>query len=493
VKKLLYARVVLGCLLLSGLVSSSTQVQAPDEKTRQQTSTPCIDCLKIRVGSPIVARGPGPDIEDFSVIQLPDGRFRGFISGGRTYAVDGKNLWDMGGPRRLVFDRGAPGTYDSCGQWIHHIEQSGSKIIAWVHNETECHYAAHGQSHMSTSLAISNDDGLTWKDYGLILTGTDRPTSNKITGEDCVAVIVRDGYYYAYLGRYRDGRTIMARAPLSNPGPGKWMKFFQGKWDQPGLGGDATGLARGVGDRGALWNTTGQTLMLGWEHGGITLLSSADGINFTSLREPLIYVGAGRVSWSRPGPTELIAYPVLLDAKTGSAQLSNSWVIAYMYVQPNEGMAKRYLVVRPVEVSISNSPVTPQVGVELSRWHDAALHESWSTTEAVPPGNGAAYQLEAKLGFLMTAADPRSPSVELEDCESQHGQHLDHVLAPKGECESHGYQGQRTAGFVYSKFQEQTVPLYECVNEREHSHFASNEPDCEKLGKQESLLGYDLK
>lgn len=183
----------------------------------------------------------------------------------------------------------------------------------------------------------------------------------------------------------------------------------------------------------------------------------------------------------------------MLDAKTGSAQLSNSWVIAYMYVQPNEEMAKRYLVVRPVEVSISNSPVTPQVGAELSRWHDAALHESWSTTEAVPPGNGAAYQLEAKLGFLMTAADPRSPSVELEDCESQHGQHLDHVLAPKGECESHGYQGQRTVGFVYSKPQEQTVPLYECVNEREHSHFASNEPDCEKLGKQESLLGYDLK
>jgi hypothetical protein len=110
-----------------------------------QNSTPCIECLRIRVGAPIVARGPGPDIEDFSVIQLPDGRFRGFVAGGRTYAIDGKNLWDMSGPRRLVFDIGAPGTYDSCGQWIHHVEQSGSKVIAWVHNETECHYAAHGQ------------------------------------------------------------------------------------------------------------------------------------------------------------------------------------------------------------------------------------------------------------------------------------------------------------------------------------------------------------
>ncbi len=233
--------------------------------------------------------------------------------------------------------------------------------------------------------------------------------------------------------------------------------------------------------------------MLGWEHGGITLLSSADGMTFTTLREPLIYVGTGRVSWSRPGPTELIAYPVLLDAKTGSTEISNSWVLAYMYVQPNEGMAKRYLIVRPVEVSVSNSPVSPQIGVLLARWYNAKVHDRWSTTEAVPPRNGDAYQLEAKLGFLMTVADPRWPSVELEDCESQQGQHLDHVLAPKGECERNGYQGQRTAGFVYSAPQPGTQPLYSCYSESEKSHFTSNSPDCDHLGKQEALLGYDLK
>jgi hypothetical protein len=104
-----------------------------DSARGSQSSSLCIECIRIRVGSPIIARGPGPDIEDFSVIQLPDGRFRGFIAGGRTYAIDGKKRSDMGGPRQLVFDIGAPGTYDSCGQWIHHVEQSGSKIIAWVH------------------------------------------------------------------------------------------------------------------------------------------------------------------------------------------------------------------------------------------------------------------------------------------------------------------------------------------------------------------------
>jgi hypothetical protein len=93
----------------------------------------------------------------------------------------------------------------------------------------------------------------------------------------------------------------------------------------------------------------------------------------------------------------------------------------------------------------------------------------------------------------MTVADPRRPSVELEDCESQQGQHQDHVLAPKGECERNGYQGQRTAGFVYAAPQPGTQPLYSCYSGSERSHFAAISQDCHHLGKQEALLGYDLK
>jgi len=453
----------------------------------------CIECLKIRVGLPLVARGPGPDIEDFTEIQLPDGRFRGFVAGAKTYAVDGDHPWDMGGPRRLVLDKGAPGTYDSCGQWIHHVEQSGNTILAWVHNETECNYADHFQTHMSTSLAISTDYGLTWKDYGRILTGldTDVPRAGKISGEgNCSAVNGQDGYYYAYCMRYRDGTTIVSRALVSDPHPGKWMKFFQGEWDQPGLGGNATGLAKGVGGTVARWTTTGGTLAIGWTHGGTGLRFSTDGVTFTTLREPLTVLDSG--SWHRPDPSELIAYQFLYDAKTGSNQLSNSWILAYMYIQPNEGFRERYLVFRKVDVSISNAPVTPQVGIELGRWYNAALHDRWSTTAPVP-GNYDTYKLEKESGYLMTVADPAKPTVELEDCVSDWPGHPDHMLEHKGVCETAHYQRLRTAGWVYSKPEEQTIPLYRCVNEKEHSHFASNESDCEKLGKMERLLGYALK
>jgi hypothetical protein len=97
----------------------------------------------------------------------------------------------------------------------------------------------------------------------------------------------------------------------------------------------------------------------------------------------------------------------------------------------------------------------------------------------------------------MTAADPKQPTTEIEDCLSQPGQPVVHILIPKTAkghvCESHGYQLSRTAGFVYRTPQPGTQPLYSCYFESEKSHFAANNSDCDHLGKQEDLLGYDLK
>lgn len=92
----------------------------------------------------------------------------------------------------------------------------------------------------------------------------------------------------------------------------------------------------------------------------------------------------------------------------------------------------------------------------------------------------------------MTIADAAKPTVELEDCISNRPRHPDHLLAEKGFCAAHQYQRLRTAGWVYSQPQEQTIPLYRGYNATEHSHFASNALDCEKLGEMERLLGYAL-
>jgi hypothetical protein len=94
----------------------------------------------------------------------------------------------MRGPLHKVLGRGTAGTYDSCGQWLQHAELAGKTVLGWVHNESDCNYQI-GQTHMSESLSVSNDYGLTWTNLGLIIRGTDPPAVHRMTGEGgCTAV-----------------------------------------------------------------------------------------------------------------------------------------------------------------------------------------------------------------------------------------------------------------------------------------------------------------
>jgi hypothetical protein len=460
-------------------------------ETTLSATTPCIQCLRIRVGLPRVVRGPAADIADnhFTEIQLPGGGFRGFDAHAQTRAIDGRYPWDMGGPGRIVLGPGKPGSYDACGQWLNHAEVDGRQTLGFIHAETACNYAK-GQTHMSMAFGTSDDYGLTWHEQGQVITGTDAPTPGKNTGEgDCTVVNGQDGYDYAYCFRPHDGALIVARAPVSHPGPGQWKKYFQGNWDQPGLGGNATRLMNGSGICVARWSTGNALVLTGWVPNGLGLFLTRDHTTLTPLPEPLLVLDAG--VWQRPAPSELITYPVLLDAATGSNQLSDSWLLVYAYWPPNGAHADKYLVFRDVKVTLANAPGKPQVGVLLARWYNPKLHDHWSTTAAVPDNDGP-YKLEQQSGYLMTAPGS-SASVELEDCVSQRPGHPDHLLARKGFCEAHAYQRLRTAGWVYAQAQSETMPLYRCYSEHEQSHFASSAVDCEKLGTREELLGYLLK
>jgi hypothetical protein len=486
--------------------------QAQDTKTPGPNGALCIECLKIRVGLPRVVRGPpGTGIDGtFNEIKLPNGRFRGFFPAGSSYAIDGDAPWAMGGPAVTVLKPGVLGSMAGCGQWLQHVEPAGKTLLGWVHQETACNYKNHLQTHMSLSLATSTDNGLTWQIKGFIITGkeNDKPADGLATGETCFsAVDGEDGYYYASCARSRDGLRYVARAPISNPGPGNWKKYFNGAWSQPGVGGDASRWPQGIATGGhfnniANWPTVHEMvgIIYQWrtrapgdktpQPGALHLGFSQDHFNFTVLRDPLILVDGG--GWARPNPYELLDYPSLLDGHTGSNQLSGSqWNLFYMDIQPNESFDKRYLVARPIDVARSRPGDEPQVGVMLGHWHNAARREHWSTIAAVP-GNYTDYKLEAQSGYLMTVADAKRPSVELEDCVSQQGAHLDHVLMPRDTCEGRGYQRQRTVGWVFSTPQPGTQPLYGCYSEAEKSHFAASSEDCEHAGKMETLLGYVL-
>jgi hypothetical protein len=475
------------------LTESARQAVAPPGKEKPPDPTAT---LRIRVGVPLVARGPAPNIADasFTAIQLPSGKFRGFTAAGTTWAIDGNHPYDMGGESVAVLKAGPPSSPDSCGQWIVHVELENKTLYGWDHNETACNYAKYGQTHASMVMARSSDYGHTWAIEGPIITGTDPPHDGKETGDSCGNVVRgQDGYDYAYCAHngghsWNGGYTFAARAPSSDPGPGEWKKYFNGSWSEPGVGGKSSPID-GAGS--AWWKTTNETIGLNWVKGGMGLVSSEDRLHFKPiLSQPLILTEPG--DWSRKNGLELVSYADLIDAKTGLNQLDDHWLIAYMYLNPGENFGKRYLIFRPVDISWSRSPGEPEVGEMLTHWYDAAQHDHWATTAPVP-GNYSAYRLVAQLGYMMTAPDPVKPTLELEECISKWPGHPDRILIEKGVCETNGYQRLRSAGFVYSTAQPNTQPLYRCYSDAEHSHFASNDENCNNMGKRETSLGYDLK
>ncbi len=440
----------------------------------------------------MVVRGPvGDELDNaFNEIRLGNGGCRGFSANGSSYAIDGLEPWSMGGARTPVLGPGGAGSSAECGRWINDTAYSGGKVTGYVHVESNCDYAS-GQTHKSMELAESMDEGLTWTMLGAVVSGTDAPTQGAITGEgDCTVVDGLDGYAYLYCLRARDWRTIVARAPIADPAPGNWIKYHQGTYSQPGVGGDADSLGF-VGHSAALWSQTGQVMLVvndPW-FGGVKLSLAADKVTFETLSEPLIPVDAA--DWSRPAATDLISYVSMMNPVDLDNIVDNHFLLTHLYVMPNEAFDQRYLVFRDVTLWRTATPAVVQVGIELARWYDAGNSDRWSTTAPVP-GSGSQYVLEATHGFLMTAPHPSEPSVLLEDCVSHWPGHPDHLLTSDGSCQSGGYTRLRSAGWVYQEPQLDTLPLYRCYNPAGQHHFASNDANCEGLGDMEWLLGYVL-
>src|SRR5690554_7600259 len=105
----------------------------------------CVECLQIRLGPPVVVRGPFPDELDatFTALKLANGSFRGFSVNGATYAIQGASLWDMAGARQAVLQPGEPGSINECGRWLTSIMRSGDEALGLVHQEGACRSEEH--------------------------------------------------------------------------------------------------------------------------------------------------------------------------------------------------------------------------------------------------------------------------------------------------------------------------------------------------------------
>ncbi|WP_421950562.1 hypothetical protein [Pelagibacterium sp.] len=448
----------------------------------------CIECVQVRVGPPVVVRGPFPDELDapFTALRLADGSFRGFSANGSTYAIEGASLLDLDGPRREVLRAGNSGQESECGRWLTSAVRSGNAVLGFVHQESICDYGPQGQTDKTMAIATSSDDGLTWIDLGTVISGRDSPRPGTTSGEgDCTMIDGTDGYLYAYCLRNSDWQTIVARARASEPAV--WHKFYQGSWNEPGLDGEATAIGfLGPGAGYLQQHDRVATVTNDPWFGGVRLSFSADKVSFVDLEEPLIAVDGS--DWNRPADTDLIAYVTILNPETGSNAVNDRFLLSYVYVPPGKGFENRYLVHHEVALSIETAPVPVQSSLALTRWADPT-QEAYLASSGPLTGERLGYRQDSIVAYLMTRAPDGAASVKVAECSRDWSGQLGHQLAEDDGC-GNGYVRQRTAGWLYRDEQPGTVPVYRCISETRQSHFASSKPDCERLGVMEFRLGY---
>jgi hypothetical protein len=99
------------------------------------------------------------------------------------------------------------------------------------------------------ALARSSDNGRTWTRQGVVVSGSDPKVNSVVTTQPGVSeadAIIANGYFYMLfqyvpnLDSEPEAPSVIqvARAPLASDGaPGSWMKYYNGGWAQPGLGG----------------------------------------------------------------------------------------------------------------------------------------------------------------------------------------------------------------------------------------------------------------
>ncbi|MCZ8518382.1 MULTISPECIES: RICIN domain-containing protein [Paenibacillus] len=211
--------------------------------------------------------------------------------------------------------------YWPSGLWI--VPESG-RFYTTVHVEFNYGswrnqgYTGPIQHFRRIGVAYSDDHGRTWTYQGDIIT-SQHPTNpssgaypddsyNYGVGDQKLFVDLAGGYYYVYyqtawLSKNQDNRQSqikVARSPLgSNMAPGSWKKYFNGSWNEPGIGGqDSVALPGNVNDSGVVvWNSYLNKYMAitnGDGGGNIAIASDLNKQDWSSLGR---FADRSRIQW----------------------------------------------------------------------------------------------------------------------------------------------------------------------------------------------------
>lgn len=263
----------------------------------------------------------------------------------------------------------------------------GSKVIRLADGRLAMLY--HGEHHpctgdraeVSIGLATSSDNGATWIRQGAVITAPpyDFASCDERTfyGAGSFSAVVSPDrtYMYLYFNQWLPGETAVtkvARARISSGlGPGTWFKYYNGRWQEPGLGGRADDVLpvpdtprdqeyRSVAIPTVSWNTEYRMwLAVFVSITGFWYSSSSDGLHWNRAR-PLI---EGVVLYAPESTVEhqqYIYYPSLIDVNADEdGRTSRQGLLIYAQ---GGWTAAHHMVGRDVEIGVESVPGLPVTG-----------------------------------------------------------------------------------------------------------------------------------
>jgi len=374
--------------------------------------------------------------------------------------------------------------FDVCGAWLMRAFTDTDRVRTFYHAERACNYNANGQTRKSAGYAESFDGGLTFSKPNYpnnkIVDTSTAELPGEPSGEGDYGVVRKDGYYYMYFSDVENGSLGVARATVASGGtPGSWFKYYNGTWNQSGLGGLSAPMRQLTGTQAYLHTPSDSILSVGnrdaYYQTGTALSSSIDGVNWNFVADPLI---AGDFAIN----TDTILYQSLLG-KTGGYDVGSQFDLFYMWIPPGATWNTRYQIRRSVTMKYigNTNSSTPSTSLALTSYVNRVTGERMESIElALYP-----YMPKNIIGYVMTRPYPNTfPAYECYRYAT-----LDHFIGTADECISANVEAFRVAGHMWSTRVARSVAVYRCSTSADT--FLSLAADCEGLATaQTAPFGY---
>ncbi len=256
-------------------------------------------------------------IPDQSICILSQQPLR-FISAQDASSVlfEGQNFGNARAVKKVLQPSGQPNSYDQQYAAIGGIVRLGNEIVAVYHAEKPTggkNEFGVSRFYASIGIAVSKDNGNTFQKLGPAITGRPEDAKWKGTAQgngDPTLCVDHTGKwllcYYTEHSRSdpltkekRSVITCVARSPISEKGrPGTWKKYYDGQFDEPGLGGKDSQVMNCWAPNVTYLGNLKRYIIVG-NRGAVGFASSSDGLKW-SKPTPLLSVDdlpVGEFAW----------------------------------------------------------------------------------------------------------------------------------------------------------------------------------------------------